>query len=53
MFAEEFVILLFTCTAYTVHVMIIICSLMGWEQQNKIQKKKHEQRQQQLIPTKH
>ena len=38
MFVEEFVILLFTCTAYTVHVMIIICSLMGWEQQNKINK---------------
>ena len=34
MFAEEFVILLFTCSAYTVHAMIIFCSLMGWEQQN-------------------
>ena len=31
--AEEFVI--FTCTAYTVHVMIITGSLMGWKQQKK------------------
>ena len=33
MFAEEFVI--FTCTAYIVHVMIITSSLMGWKQQKK------------------
>ena len=33
MFAEEFVI--FTCTAYTVQVMIITSSLMGWKQQKK------------------
>ena len=35
MFAEEFVI--FTCTAYIVHVMIITSSLMGRKQQKKIQ----------------